>query len=144
MSDVNNTGWKRWSFIALGGLVVLVLLQIALLTWRYYTADIRGKVGAEVKITGADRRLYNYEHFFNLCATIQGHEYTLYVHRETLSTLEGKEAERTRTVIASIAAERGRQIAQYNADAQKHYTMARFKDEQLPPQLSVHQTTQCQ
>lgn len=119
-------------------LFVLALLSLAGLAWRYYTAEVRGKVDAQVQIESAPSRITRYEHYFDLCAAVQGYEGALTAQRALLSSADGKEAERVRANIAGIAAQRARAIAQYNADASKSYTSARFLGASLPRSLDVN------
>lgn len=134
----------------LGGLVVLAVLIIAAWAIKYQTAEVRGKINAHETVQSANSRLANYNHFFDLCAAIQGYESALKVHRGTLELLVTDKAstvdiERTRTVISAVSAQRGRAIAQYNADARKQGTMGQFRDASLPYQLNDDSAgkTQC-
>lgn len=128
-----------WGLLALVGMAAISLL---LWGWVYSTAEIRGKVGAEVKIESADNRISSYEHFFDLCAAVQGYEQALLAQTSAFSA--GANPERTYANIAGIRAQRARAIAQYNADANKSYTKARFLGDELPRRLEINQeNTQC-
>lgn len=135
------------------GLLVLALFAVAVTAiWfiKYQTAEVRGKINAHETVQSANSRLANYNHFFDLCAAIQGYESALKVHRATLAELVSAKADthdidRTRTVIAAVSAQRGRAIAQYNVDARKEGTMGQFRDAALPYQLNDDSAgkTQC-
>lgn len=132
------TGWLVWALLAVG-----VVSAIAW-GWRYYTAEVRGVANAEVSIESANSRIANYDHFFDLCASVQGYEGAIGVQKALLPNLTGKDKERTGVVIASMEAQRARAIAQYNADARKSYTKARFLASELPHQLNLSaESTTC-
>ncbi|WP_410480716.1 hypothetical protein ACJ70E_16020 [Pseudomonas plecoglossicida] len=112
--------------------LVLIVLSAGLLAWKYLTAEVSGRVNAEVQIESAPSRIANYEGYFDQCAAIQGYEASLVAQKATLAGLNGDDANRVRTVIAGITAQRSRAIAQYNVDVRKDYTKARFLDSGLP------------
>lgn len=131
----------KWLALAV---VLLVVLSLGFKAWKYYTAEMSGKVNAEVQIESAPSRIAGYESYFDQCAAIQGYEAAIKVQKDVLSSLDGEDAARTRTVIAGISAQRGRAIAQYNADARKAYTQARFLDSGLPKHIALEvENTQC-
>lgn len=125
------------------GIVVAALLGFAILiagqwAFRYYTAPIEGKVGAEQQLESAPSRIVNYEHYFDLCAEIQGLEAALTAQKQRTSS------NKVEANIAGITAQRARLIAQYNADASKSYTRARFLGDTLPRSINPNQeTTTC-
>ena len=124
--------------------VVLGLLAGGVYAWKYFMAAPAGKANAEWQIESAPSRIQNYNHFFNLCSAIQGYEAAIAAHRSVVDQVQGKEAERTRANINGLVAQRARAIAQYNADAHKEYTMARFLDPRLPINLNVaSENTKC-
>lgn len=138
---------------AIGGgtlaLIILIVLSIGGTAlgwaWRYFTAEIKGRVDAEERIESADSRIGNYEHFFDLCATIQGNEAALQSQRAALAGAGEKEARRYRANIAGIEAQRQRNIARYNADARKAYTKARFLGNELPKRIDPRgENTTCE
>lgn len=124
------------------GLALLAALSFLLWGWLYSTAGVRGAVQAELKIESGDNRISSYEHFYDLCAAVQGYEQALIAQRAALAA--GSDTNRTNANIAGITAQRARAIAQYNADANKSYTKARFLGDTLPRRLDVNlETTQC-
>jgi hypothetical protein len=130
---------KKWMVLGgLGCVAALLLLVVGSWAFRYYTAEVRGKVRAEEIIESAPNRMVQYEYFFNLCATIQGYNAQLQAQRQQLEVVKGeKEWNRVNANIAGITGQRARAIAQYNADVQKEYTRGRFFDPSLPSQISV-------
>ena len=107
--------------------------------YRYYTAPIEGRVGAQEQIQSAPSRIVNYNHFFDLCAAIQGHEGNIDAAQGQLGQgLRDDERERVIQTIAGLKGQRVRSIAQYNADARKNYTAGQFRDSDLPYQLAAN------
>jgi len=122
------------------GLLVLVLMSGAGLAWRYFTAPVKGIVDAEEQINQGSNRIQKYNHFFDLCSTIQSDKMTLETQRSLLESAEGdKERARVRANIAGIEAQMNRNANQYNVDARKEYTAARFKSSDLPYQIDTTQ-----
>ena len=104
--------------------------------FRYFTADVRGRIDAQEIRKAGPLRVAAYNHFFNLCASVQGLEASLEAQEAQLAVTEsGKDRERVRSNIAGLTAERERSIRQYNADARKDYTIGQFRDSDLPYQL---------
>ena len=120
-------------------LLVLALIAVAVVGgWaiRYYTAPIRGTVGAYEQIQSAPMRITAYNHFFDLRAAVQGYDGQLEAMRKSLEENPSKkEKERIVATIAGIEGARARAVAQYNADAQKDYTIGQFRDANLPYQI---------
>lgn len=126
------------------GIVLLMALSLGSLAWRYYTADIRGTVDAEEQIESGRSKITNYNHFFDLCSLAQTRQQSLEVQKSLLENAESSdERVRVRSNIAGLEAQLNRAINQYNVDVQKEYTMARFKDVDLPYELSATQSIYC-
>lgn len=101
--------------------------------WRYFTADTRGAVDAEEQLESAPSRIQKYNHFHDLCASIKRKEAQLANQLNALdNATSNQERARIRQNIAAIRSQRMGDIAQYNADAHKDYTRARFHDSDLP------------
>lgn len=125
---------------ALGAFLVLIALTIGgVWAFRWYTAEFRGKLDAREEILSGPQRIGAYNHFFNLCASVQGNEASLDALRDELASYEPgtKDYSRTLTNITGVRATRARSIAQYNADAAKDYTIGQFRDLDLPFELST-------
>ena len=133
---------KTGSAIALA-LIGVVAVTAGSLAYRYYTAEVRGIVDAEVRIESGQNRIQQYNRFFDLCAETQTMQSSLQVQQELLETVEGQEAERVRSNIAGMNAQLHRYVNRYNADARKEYTAARFRDSSLPYQLDANQPINC-
>ena len=122
--------------LAFMAVMVIALLFFGGLAFRYYTADVRGRVDANEQIKSGSSRIVNYEHFFNLCASIQGNEAQIRALEKELSFGNNGERPRIQANITGVTAARARAIAQYNADAAKSYTQGQFRSSALPYQLS--------
>lgn len=126
---------------------IVLVLFVAAGIWgiRYYTAETRGVITAEEQIESAGSRITSYEHFYDLCATVQTREDALGAQEAQLEGAESQdERQRIRANIAGLQAQRNRAIHQYNADARKSYTQARFLGDDLPRKLSADQeVTSC-
>lgn len=130
-----QTKWTVTLVVA-GMIGIPVVFYAAGNAWTYYFgAEISGKVEAERQIESAPNRIQKYNHFYDLCSTVQSLEQSLRQQRNTLENVEGDEAERTRSNINGLVAQRSRNVNQYNADARKEYTAARFKASDLPYKL---------
>ena len=121
--------------------IVLGILGVFLLTgfgwaWRYYTAPISGRVGAQQQIQSKEMMITAYNHFFDLYAAIKSYDVILQALNDQLKQVTSeKERERVLATITGVTAQRARSIQQYNADAKKSYTIGQFRDWQLPYQL---------
>ena len=122
--------------------VVAIVVGVAIL-WgvlygiAWFTADPLGSLKARQTILSGEFRVAAYQHFFNLYSAVQGLEASLEAQSDLLAkTTDPKEQLRVRANIAGIMAERGRAVAQYNADARKDYTEGQFRDLDLPFQLN--------
>lgn len=134
----------------LAGAIVFFLV-IALIvggsTWlKAVTAPFFGWAEAERQIESAPSRIANYNHFFDLCAAVEGYEDQIVVLQDQLDETgpdDTREVNRLRSTISGIEGQRARAIRQYNADATKDYTQARFRDSDLPYQLSIEGVNDC-
>lgn len=143
--------WSGWTLLFGSIFIVIVLLFVAMLTFGFgifakETANFRGEV-SEIEQTKASGsfRIYSYEHFFDLCASVQNKEKAIEALKEELE-LQPSEG-RKEQVIAYITANkiaREESIDQYNADAQKEKTIGQFKSANLPYELNpLEKEIQC-
>lgn len=111
---------------------------------KYNTADIRGRIEANEQLNSAEFRIAAYEHFFNLCASVETLEDSLVSQESLLDNAETvKERTRVRSNIAGMEGQRARAINQYNVDVDKGYTLAQFMDNDLPFKLNIESETNC-
>lgn len=125
----------------LGGIVLffvlLYLLGMAAFGVRVMTAGIVGRGEAHIQIQSGSNRIVQYDHFFNLCASVQQAEAGIDAQTDLLeSTSDSNEQARIKTNIAALQMTRSNGVFQYNADASKEYTQGQFRDSSLPYQLS--------
>lgn len=131
-----------------GTILLIPIILIAMFAvssgWKYVTAHWRGKVDAEQKIESGDSQISNYNHYFDMCSVAQTRQQALETQQSLLEDAEtSKERTRIRSNVAGMQAQLNRIINQYNADAKKEYTMARFKDSSLPARLDADRTIFC-
>lgn len=131
----------KYAVLGVLGVAAIVALMIGLawagLGMRWWFAAPAGKVAAQEQIQSAPSRIGAYNHFFDLCAAVQGKEASLDAMAvELAAATDPDDASRIRTNIAGVTAARSRTILQYNADARKDYTVGQFRDSGLPYQLA--------
>lgn len=80
-----------------------------------------------------------YNHFYDLCASVQTMESSLDAQYTELKTATGDDRSRIEANIAGLQSARADAINQYNADARKSYTLGQFRDSGLPFQLTLTQ-----
>lgn len=136
--DINRTA--IWTIYVL---IIIVAISAGYQVLLYATADARGTMKAERKVASSENRLFSYNHFFDLCATIQGYEASIDAQKSLLPNVEGGDKSRVQTNIAALEAQRIRAIAQYNVDASKTETLGRFKNNNLPDSLNPLNSTNC-
>lgn len=106
---------------------------------RRWVAPIEGETGVTEFRESAENRIARYEHFFNLCASVQTNETRIDQFSEDLDNYEPGTRDYSRVSSNRNAAiiARADAINQYNADASKDYTGAEFRDSDLPFHLST-------
>ena len=139
MSDLYPISRKRmvgeaWFWITMTFVAVLVIGAVTF-GLRWVLAEPRGALQARTQIQSGATRIAAYEHFFNLCAAVQGQEAAFAAQYDELTTATGDDEQRVRANIAGLSAQRGRSIAQYNVDARKDYTIGQFRASGLPFQI---------
>lgn len=132
----SQKGWYANIWLWVLGIVALVI-ALTLISWGFgwVFAGPKGALQARQEILSGANRIQAYNHFFDLCASVQKLEVSLDAQQAELATAIGDDRERIQANIAGITAERGGAIAQYNADARKSYTIGQFRSLALPYQL---------
>lgn len=129
--------------IAIAALVVALLVTVLAwgiaFGWGWITAGPTGQLEARQDILSGDTRIAAYNHFHNLCASIQGNEGQIDELEATLETISDDGRDRILVSIAGVRGARHQAIAQYNADAAKDYTIGQFLDLDLPRTLVDHE-----
>lgn len=140
--------------IALAAVVLVVVLIIGAMylfgfgLFQRGTADFRGGTEQIEKTKGSgDYRIASYDHFFNLCASVQSKEATIDALEKELSRKPDPSESRTEQIYAAITANeaiRAETINQYNVDAKKEATVGQFRASNLPYELNANaKETQC-
>lgn len=124
------TGWTLFGFL------LVIAVTAGVLLWRYVIAAPAGKVQARQQIQSGNYRIAAYNHFFDLCASVQTKEATIAALQQELATRppESRIEQINASITANVAG-RADDINQYNADAEKDYTLAQFRASKLPFQL---------
>lgn len=120
----------------LGVMIILGATGLLNSAYRYVTAEWFGIVDAEVQIESGANRRFQYDKFFNLCSEVQAVEDKIDAQNELLDRdLSDVQKNMIITNLSGLQSARADAIRQYNADARKDYTSARFLDNDLPVQL---------
>lgn len=146
--DFSTTGCV---LLVLVSFVLLLLIPLGVWGFRVATAEWRGRGDAHIQLNSAEFRIAAYDHFHDLCASIQGNEGQIDALQ---AQLQDAESERSRDLIraslAGVIGGRKQAIARYNEDANKEYTVGQFRDSDLPYHLEPFdypdpngRTTQC-
>lgn len=135
------------SLIIIGSVVGIIVLIIALsmgkLAYRYFTADVKGTVDAEERISSGANRVQEYEKFFTLCTNTNNMKGNIETQEMLLEDAEtAKERSRLRSNVAGMTAALRKNVSDYN-NMSKQYTTERFKDSNLPAKLDVDGNTYC-
>lgn len=120
-----------------GVLAILLISIYGTGSLQRFTADFRGET-SKIEQTQASGtyRIGQYEHFYDLCASVESIESKITNMKDELDGTE--DAQRKTVLNTSITAsmnKRAELITQYNADARKEGTMAQFKSSDLPYSL---------
>lgn len=127
-------------WIALGVVAVVV---VPFLIWgaSVALAPLFGKGEAYKQTEGADYRIANYERFKNDCNAIVATEGKIALAQDMVDNeVKGKvDSFREQQLVTNLQAlqnQRLEQVTQYNADASKNTTRAKFKDAGLPDYIA--------
>lgn len=105
------------------------------------TADFRGETSQIEKTkANADYRIAQYDHFYDLCASVRTLESKIGNMQDELSETEGEQRETVlSTSITASKNKRAELIESYNADARKEATSGQFKASDLPYELDINE-----
>lgn len=139
MNEYDEWSFSPWRVVRwVGGIfAVLFALSIALWVFGVWTAPWYGRGEAHKTINSAPYRISAYDHFFEMCGSIQGLEGQ--IDELTIQANDATLADRTHdlavTSLTGVKAARHQAIAKYNADARRDYTIGQFRDSDLPYQI---------
>jgi hypothetical protein len=125
--------------VGCGFLVFVAIIVCAIGAWAFDvgTAEIRGRGNAHKEIYSSSHRIEQYNHFFDLCVSVQNAETNIDIQSAALQngTTETAKALAQQNINANLSA-RENGIHTYNQDALNHYTSGQFLASNLPYQLS--------
>jgi hypothetical protein len=131
----------------LAGLAILAVVMLAVwgiaFGFRWFTAAPKGKLQAREQIQSGDNRIQAYNHFFDLCASVQTLDQALnqsYDQLKTATTSDDKT--RIETNIGAQLNSRNDAANQYDADSHKSYTVGQFKASSLPYSIAPYEKGQ--
>ena len=140
--------WMRALFVGILFLGILWAFVSLSFGMQVATAGLVGRGEARIQIQSASSRIANYNHFFDKCSSIQGHEGAIDALLDELALYErgSNDFSRVATNLTGVKAARAQAIAEYNNNAQKDYTSGQFRDSDLPyvldttsyPQIGRH------
>lgn len=114
---------------------MIALIAVLAFAVQWGTAPVRGKLQAREQINSGANRIQQYDHFFDLCASVQTAETSLDAQVDALPTSSGENLQRVQQNIVGLKATIANGINQYNEDARKTYTGGQFRASDLPFQL---------
>lgn len=128
--------------LAIAGLVVGLYFAV------WYSADPRGSLSAREQTRGSGSyRIASYDHYFDLCASIQAFEDRIENTQDEMNIEPGPSPTRLAQLQQNLTAQNNQRdslIRQYNTDATKEGTRAPFRDDDLPYQIDPdNKETQC-
>lgn len=153
--DVIREGAKASGVFIVSALAIFVvailIASMAIFGWGFFqrsTADFRGKTG-QIEQTKAnpDYRISAYDHFYDLCASIQAEEDQIgnIQKRPAGGTTNGGFTQQQKdSILLAHQNSRAELIREYNADARKADTLAHFRASDLPYEIDIdNEETTC-
>lgn len=138
-------GWIAGAFVVV--LTVMTLFTFGAGQWVRETAGWSGKTEQIRQTRGnAGFRIAAYDHFYDLCASVQDQEVTITSQKAELDdpATTPSRASQIRANLSALTANRGELINHYNADARKNATSGQFRASDLPYQLDpTEERTTC-
>lgn len=138
-------GMSKLFLASAGALIVVIVIGFM---WIFgvgfmsqTTAPWRGETEKKERVEGSGNyRIAAYDHFFDLCSSVQTKEASIENLRAELKADPPPSEQRKTVIQASMSAlmnSRAEAINEYNADARKEYTRGQFRDSDLPFQLRM-------
>lgn len=142
---------SRRAGLRIGGWIIVAVLFVGIIgagTWgfRVLTADAKGRGDQVIKTKGnADYRMAAYDHFADLCASVQAAEDKLALAKQQAEAIKDPEKRQQADVnVFALASQRAELVRQYNADAAKQATIGQFKAADLPARIDpTQESTTC-
>jgi len=146
MREDTKEGW-RWFGTGIGMLVafllVVAVITVGTLGYRYLIADPKGRVEAEEQIKSGSNRIAQYDKFFDACGAIKSAQENIALFEEELPNLDGTAAKNMQATILAAKSQLNRAVQEYNADAAKSYTNGQFRASELPYHIEATEEVSC-
>ena len=123
-----------WALFIVVVLVMAFMWMFGVGLFQRETAGFRGDVKATEQVQGSGQyRIAAYDHFFDLCSSIQSTSDQIKNLEAQVASEEDPVYKRDlRQSVAALQNQRASAIRQYNADAAKEGTVGQFRDSGLP------------
>lgn len=143
--DERGLGSVGWGVVTL---IAVIVVGFGAWGASVALAPIFGAGNAYKSTETGDYRIANYDKFFNDCNNIVGLEGKIKIANDTLSTDLSTGADagtvlKDKQNLQALKNVRLEAVAQYNADASKNKTRAKFKDAGLPTRIYEDGVTSC-
>lgn len=128
---------KKGVLIGVGVAATIALVVGGGWAYRYFSAPIEGALQQRETVQSGGSRIYNYNRFFNLCASVQSYEDQIDSQQQLLNNTNDEDhVSMIRRNISGLNAQRQNAIATYNAEARAIETGGQFRDDGLPETIS--------
>lgn len=124
--------------------IAILIVPVIIFAWsggiQYITAPFRGMLEKREQIQASgDFRIYSYNHFFDLCKSVQNAQSEYDSQKEVLDSMDEDEPgyDRQRRTVAILKADIEQRKQKYNSDARKEETVAAFKSNNLPEHMPL-------
>lgn len=125
------------ALIGVGVAGAIVLVVGGGWAYRYFTAPIEGALEQRETVQSGGSRIYNYNRFFSLCASVQSFEDQIDSQEQLLeNTSDEDHLSMIRRNISGLNAQRQNTIATYNSEARAIETGGQFRDDGLPESIN--------
>lgn len=122
------------------GVIILVIGIVGMFALRWATIPFFGALEQREQIQGSgDFRIHSYQHFFNLCRTIQEAESQYDNQYDLLKELKPSDENYSRQQrnVSVLKARIERLKQRYNGDAAQEETLSAFKNSDLPEKIEI-------
>lgn len=127
-------------YVGIAAVIFVTLVVVFAIRWQ--TAPVRGKLQAREQIQSGNFRIQAYDHFFDLCASVQTMDQALNQTYQDLRTAPKNDRVRISTNATAQLNSRNDAANQYNQDSHKGYTVGQFKSSNLPFEIAPYQKGQ--
>lgn len=143
------TGWTLYGLIA-AVIAIFIVISMWVWGWGFFLdhggANRIGENQKKLQVEGnGSFRTSAYDHFFDLCASVQATEDKIRINKDELTSKpDAQRADVLHANITALESVRAEAIRQYNQDARKSYTIGQFRASDLPFELDpTDRSTSC-